>query len=93
VEPPGGESGNIEHAWGMYNKHAGCSTHAYEAPHNNNNNNNNNWRLFPLERSFKLIMLVPKTKQKIRDIKSTLYLVAHLRVALIHAVFSYPTVF
>jgi hypothetical protein len=26
VEPPGGESGNIEHTWGMYNKPAGCST-------------------------------------------------------------------
>jgi hypothetical protein len=35
----GGESGNIEHTWGMYNKPAGCSTHtpAYGAPHNKNN--------------------------------------------------------
>jgi hypothetical protein len=40
MEPPGGESGNTEHAWGMYNKPAGCSTPAFGAPHNNNNNNN-----------------------------------------------------
>jgi hypothetical protein len=41
VEPPGGESGNIEHTWGMFNKPAGCSAPAFGAPHNNNNNNNN----------------------------------------------------
>jgi hypothetical protein len=33
VEPPGGEGGNIEHTWGMYNKPTGCSTPAYGAPH------------------------------------------------------------
>jgi hypothetical protein len=33
VEPPGGESGNIEHTWGMYNKPTGCSTPAYGALH------------------------------------------------------------
>jgi hypothetical protein len=37
VEPPGGESGNIEHTWGMYNKPAGCSTPAYGAPHKQTN--------------------------------------------------------
>jgi hypothetical protein len=42
VEPPGGESGNIERSWGMYNNPAGYSTPAFGAPHNNNNNNNNN---------------------------------------------------
>jgi uncharacterized protein YkwD len=42
VEPPGGESGNIEHAWGMCNKPAGSSTPSFGAPHNNNNNNKNN---------------------------------------------------
>jgi hypothetical protein len=38
VETPGGESGNIEHTWGMYNKPAGCSTPAYRAPHKQTNN-------------------------------------------------------
>jgi hypothetical protein len=33
VEPPGSESGDIEHTWGMYNKPIGCSTPAYGAPH------------------------------------------------------------
>jgi hypothetical protein len=33
VELPGGESGNTEHTWGMYNKPTGCSTPAYGAPH------------------------------------------------------------
>jgi hypothetical protein len=37
VEPPGGESGNIEHTWGMYNKPTGCSTPAYGAPHKQTN--------------------------------------------------------
>jgi hypothetical protein len=32
MEPPGGESGNSEHTWGMYNKPTGCSTPAYGAP-------------------------------------------------------------
>jgi hypothetical protein len=41
MDPHGGESGNIEHTWGMYNKPAGCSTPAFGAPHNNNNSNNN----------------------------------------------------
>jgi hypothetical protein len=37
VEPPGGESGNIEHTRVMYNKPAGCSTPAYGAPHKQTN--------------------------------------------------------
>jgi hypothetical protein len=37
VEPPGGESGNIEHNRGMYNKPTGCSTPAYGAPHKQTN--------------------------------------------------------
>jgi hypothetical protein len=37
MEPSGGESGNIEHAWGMYNKPAGCSTPAYGASHKQTN--------------------------------------------------------
>jgi hypothetical protein len=37
VEPPGDESGNIEHTWGMYNKPTGCSTPAYGAPHKQTN--------------------------------------------------------
>jgi hypothetical protein len=40
VEPPGGESGNIEHTWGMYNKPTGCSTPAYRAPHKQTNKQN-----------------------------------------------------
>jgi hypothetical protein len=41
VELPGGESGNIEHTWGMYNKPTGCSTPAYGAPHKQTNKPNN----------------------------------------------------
>jgi hypothetical protein len=41
MEPPGGDSGNIECTWGMYNNPTDCSTPTFRAPHNNNNNNNN----------------------------------------------------
>jgi hypothetical protein len=41
VEPPGGESGNIEHTWGLYNKPTGCNTHAYRAPHKQTNKQDN----------------------------------------------------
>jgi hypothetical protein len=37
VEPPGGESGNIKHTCGMYNKPTGCSIPAYGAPHKQTN--------------------------------------------------------
>jgi hypothetical protein len=37
MEPPGGEIGNNEHTWGMYNKPTGCSTPAYGAPHRQTN--------------------------------------------------------
>jgi hypothetical protein len=40
VEHPGGESGKIEHTWGMYNKPTGCSTPAYGAPHKQTNKQN-----------------------------------------------------
>jgi hypothetical protein len=37
VDPLGGESGNIEHTWGMYNKPTGCSTPAYRPSHKQTN--------------------------------------------------------
>jgi hypothetical protein len=37
VEHSGGESGNIEHIRGMYNKPTGCSTPVYGAPHKQTN--------------------------------------------------------
>jgi hypothetical protein len=41
VEPPGCESGNTEHTWGMYNKPTGCSTPVYGAPHKQTKNMDN----------------------------------------------------
>jgi hypothetical protein len=38
MEPPGGESGNIKHTWGMYNK---AAVHPLMGPHTNKQSTDN----------------------------------------------------